>query len=146
MEFTITSIVFLFVISFFAGLIDSIAGGGGLLTIPSLLIAGLQPQYALGTNKLISSSGTSIAVLNFLRKKKIVLRIVLSGIIFALIGGFIGSRFALSVNQQTLGKIIIFLLPVAALFILYPKNSIKRNKALSKKDLFFKVPFICLII
>src|SRR3989344_6597520 len=115
MEFTITSIVFLFVISFFAGLIDSIAGGGGLLTIPSLLIAGLQPQYALGTNKLISSSGTSIAVLNFLRNKKVLLKIAVSGVIFALIGGFFGSRAVLVISQHTLGKIIIFLLPIAAL-------------------------------
>lgn len=146
MEFTIISIVFLSIISFAAGFIDSIAGGGGLLMLPSLLIAGLQPQFALGTNKFLSASGTSVAVLNFVRKKKVAFQLALSGIIFALIGGFIGSRIVLLINQQTLGKIIIFLLPIAALFTLYPKKGIKRKESLSKKDLFLKVPLICLII
>ena len=58
-------LISLFFISFLAGLIDSIAGGGGLLMIPSLLLSGISPQFALGTNKLISSSGTSVAVFNF---------------------------------------------------------------------------------
>ena len=143
MELTIITIIFLFITSFAAGLLDSIAGGGGLLMLPSLLIAGLQPQYALGTNKLISSSGTSIAVLNFLRNKKVLLKMAVSGVIFALIGGFFGSRAVLLISQHTLGKIIIFLLPIAALSTLYPKKNIKRKEALSKKDLYFKVPFIC---
>ena len=146
MEFTIISAVLLFIISFIAGFVDSIAGGGGLLMLPSLLIAGLQPQFALGTNKFLSSSGTSVAVLNFARKKKVAFQLALSGIIFALIGGFIGSRAVLLINQQTLGKIIIFLLPIAALVTLYPKKNAERKEILSKKDLLFKVPIICLAV
>ena len=114
--------------------------------LPSLLIAGLQPQFALGTNKFLSSSGTSVAVLNFARKKKVAFQLALSGIIFALIGGFIGSRAVLLINQQTLGKIIIFLLPIAALVTLYPKKNAERKEILSKKDLLFKVPIICLAV
>ncbi len=81
MEFI--SILALAFVSFFAGLLDSIAGGGGLLMIPSLLLAGIPAQAALGTNKFVGSFGTSIAAGNFIHKKKVVLKIILSGIVFA---------------------------------------------------------------
>ena len=50
-----------------AGFIDAIAGGGGLITVPALLWAGLPPQIALGTNKLQSSCGTLLAVTHYTR-------------------------------------------------------------------------------
>ncbi|QTN31913.1 TSUP family transporter [Akkermansiaceae bacterium] len=57
----------LFLAGFCGGFIDSIAGGGGLITVPALLAAGLPPQIALGTNKLQSSFGTSMAALRYAR-------------------------------------------------------------------------------
>lgn len=142
----ISIIIILFIVCFVAGIVDSIAGGGGLLTLPSFLIAGLQPQFALGTNKFMSSSGTSVAVLNFLRKKKIAFKLAASGILFALAGGFIGSKAALFLNQEILVKVIIFMLPAAAIIILYPRKNIKRKENFSKNDLFVKVPLICISI
>ena len=56
------------VVTFMAGLIDSIAGGGGLLRLPALLVAGVPPQQALGTNKFVGAIGTGAAMLNFARK------------------------------------------------------------------------------
>ena len=56
------------IVTFIAGLIDSIAGGGGLLRLPALLIAGVSPQQALGTNKFTGAIGTGAAMLNFARK------------------------------------------------------------------------------
>src|SRR5436190_19314898 len=50
-----------------AGFVDAIAGGGGLLTVPALLWAGLPPQLALGTNKFQSSCGTALASVNYAR-------------------------------------------------------------------------------
>lgn len=47
------------IVTFIAGLIDSIAGGGGLLRLPALLIAGVSPQQALGTNKFTGAIGTA---------------------------------------------------------------------------------------
>ena len=57
----------LFLAGFAGGLIDAIAGGGGLITVPALLAAGLPPQIALGTNKLQSSCGTLLAVYQYAR-------------------------------------------------------------------------------
>lgn len=58
-------LLLLFLTAVAAGFVDSIAGGGGLLTVPALLFAGLPPQIALGTNKLQSSCGTAVAVCRY---------------------------------------------------------------------------------
>lgn len=57
----------LFLAGLAGGFIDSIAGGGGLITVPALLAAGLPPQVALGTNKFQSAFGTSVAALRYAR-------------------------------------------------------------------------------
>lgn len=59
------TIILLTAVAFVAGFIDSIAGGGGILTVPSLLLAGVPPHVALGTNKFMSTSGTTMALFNF---------------------------------------------------------------------------------
>lgn len=136
--------VILSLVSFLAGLIDSIAGGGGLLLVPSLLIAGLPPQTALGTNKFAATIGTSTALLNFVLHRKVIWKIAIYGIIFALLGGFAGSKAILSFDNKVVGKVIVFLLPVAAIGVLYPKKgSTTEKSSFSKLDLFLKVPLIC---
>ncbi|MDD4150503.1 MAG: TSUP family transporter, partial [Bacteroidales bacterium] len=98
MDFELSVIVLLGLAFFVAGFIDSIAGGGGLITLPALLFAGIPPQLALGTNKLASSFGTGTAVLNFMLNKKMLLKVLLVGIGFSLTGSFIGSKTILLLN------------------------------------------------
>ena len=62
-------IALLAIVAFVAGFIDAVAGGGGLLTIPALLTAGLPPHVALGTNKLAASFGSMTASFTYYRKK-----------------------------------------------------------------------------
>ncbi len=80
------------IVTFIAGLIDSIAGGGGLLGCPALLIAGVSPQQALGTNKFTGAIGTGAAMLNFARKGLILWKLAFIGIPCALLGSAAGSR------------------------------------------------------
>ena len=61
-------LLILVAVAFIAGFIDAIAGGGGLLTIPALLMAGLPPHLVLGTNKLCATFGSATASLAFYRK------------------------------------------------------------------------------
>jgi uncharacterized membrane protein YfcA len=140
--------IILSLVSFLAGFIDSIAGGGGLLLVPSLLLAGLPPQTALGTNKFAATIGTSIALLNFIRNRKVVWKIAVYGIAFALMGGFSGSKAILSLDNRIVGKIIVFLLPVAALAVIYPRKAQPREKRdhFLRFDLFLKIPMICFSI
>lgn len=67
MEFVIETLVLLAAVAFVAGAIDAMAGGGGLLTIPALMAAGVPPVAAIATNKLQSTIGTASAFLAFRR-------------------------------------------------------------------------------
>jgi uncharacterized protein len=62
-------LVALMAVAFLAGFIDAIAGGGGLLTLPALLTAGLPPHLVLGTNKLCATFGSATASFTFYRRK-----------------------------------------------------------------------------
>lgn len=139
-------IILLSLVGFTAGFIDSIAGGGGLLTIPAFIIAGVPPKIALGTNKFQATLGTSISTGNFIHKGKVSLKIVTSGILFALVGSFIGSKVIISLNPDIVGKIIVFLLPLGIIATLTPRKVTIESQILSKTDIFIKVPVICLII
>ena len=68
MEFGFDLLLILFAVAALAGFVDSIAGGGGLITIPALLWAGISPAQALATNKLQGSFGSFSASFSFIRK------------------------------------------------------------------------------
>jgi hypothetical protein len=70
-SFSIEILSFLFFIAVTASFIDTLAGGGGLLTIPALIMNGIPPLFALGTNKMQSSMGSATATFMMLRKRKI---------------------------------------------------------------------------
>lgn len=143
--FDITTItIILSAVSFLAGFVDSIAGGGGIILLPSLLLAGIPPQIALGTNKFAASIGTGTALINFILKKKVVWGIAVSGIAFSLLGSFIGTKTILLFNSETTGRIIIFLLPLAMLVTLIPQKERAAVSEPSKFDLTVKIPAVCL--
>lgn len=143
---SIFTIALLTIVGFCAGFIDSIAGGGGLLTLPAFLIAGIPPQASLGTNKFQATLGTSISTTNFIHKGKVSFKVVISGIFFALFGSYLGSKIILSISPDIVGKIIVFLLPFGILATLYPKKETIRSQTLKTIDIIFKIPLICLII
>lgn len=136
------TIILLTTVAFVAGFIDSISGGGGILTVPSLLLAGLPPHVALGTNKFMSTSGTAMALFNFGRNGKALWRIAIYGVPFALIGSALGARLVLSFNPETLGKMILVLLPIAVIFTLLPKKTAYEKSTFSGTELHFKIPCI----
>ena len=130
-------------VSFFAGFIDSIAGGGGLLLLPALLFAGIPPQIVLGTNKFAGTLGTAMALVNFVRSKKVVGRIVSIGIVFSLLGTILGSKSILIFPNEMVGKIIVFLLPIAMLATLLPRKERVVEGDEPVKGLYVKTPLIC---
>lgn len=93
-----------------AGLIDSIAGGGGLITIPVLLGLGLPPQVALGTNKLQASFGSCSAMVHFVRAGTVNLRDAAIGVFWTTVGAVLGSYTVQQIDPGFLKKFIPFLL------------------------------------
>ena len=67
-DITVNLLILFFIIGMFAGFFDSISGGGGLLTIPAMLMAGVHPLEALGTNKLQGIFGTGSATITLHQK------------------------------------------------------------------------------
>ncbi|HIU18401.1 MAG TPA: TSUP family transporter [Candidatus Avidesulfovibrio excrementigallinarum] len=108
--------------SFVAGFIDSIAGGGGLITLPAMLLAGLPPHMALGTGKFAATLGTLVALLNYARNHLVNWHIAPFGVLCALIGSWSGSQLALHLDSAVLGKVLVFLLPVGMLVTFMPKE------------------------
>lgn len=64
--------IVLMVAAFLAGFIDSVAGGGGVILIPSFIVAGLPPHMALGQEKIVSTLGTIAAIRNFVKNKRVI--------------------------------------------------------------------------
>ena len=105
-----------------AGFIDAIAGGGGLITIPALLLGQLSPIQALATNKLQGAFGTLSSTLTQLGKRKINLRELKGAFVMSLIGAALGTILVQTVNQKALDIAIpIVLIAIALYFLLAPK-------------------------
>ena len=136
--------IFLCLAAFLTGLIDSVAGGGGLIMVPALLVAGLPTQTALGVNKFVGTLGTSAALMNFARSGLVLWRPARVGIPFALIGAAVGSRCVLAFDSATAGKIVIALLPFAALATLLPRRHVASREEISARALYALTPLICL--
>lgn len=112
----------LFVVGLVAGLVDSIAGGGGLLTVPGLLWAGLPPAAALATNKLQSSFGSFSATLRFTRSGEADPREMVGMIVCTLVGAAAGTSTVQVVDSGFLRAFIPFLLiGIAVYLIAFPK-------------------------
>ena len=102
-----------------AGWVDSIAGGGGLLTIPLLLWVGLPAQVALGTNKFQSSFGSFTAAYHYTRTGVVLPSDALPGILFTLAGAAMGSVAVQLISGAVMNGVIPFLLLAIALYLLF---------------------------
>jgi uncharacterized protein len=113
---TITTLCLLAIVALVAGFVDSIAGGGGLLALPSLLLAGLDPVSALATNKLQGSFGTGSAVLAFWRKGHIDFKQNIPTIIATFIAACCG---VLTINYAPKNLLVVILPILLILIALY---------------------------
>ena len=121
----------LFVAAFVAGLVDSIAGGGGLITVPALLLTGMPPQLALGTNKFQASFGSFTAAFRFCRAGEVKASKVIPGIVFTAIGAATGSILVQIINADFLTKLIPFLL-LGILIYTFAKPKVGQTDGKSK--------------
>ena len=128
--FTSELLFILFLVAIIAGFIDTLAGGGGLITMPALLISGVPPLAALGTNKLQGSVGTATSTYMMLKHKKICWLDVKHLMFFAFIGSALGSIAVQFINVEILSFIIpAVLLLIAIYFSISPMPNNKESKA-----------------
>ena len=123
----------LFLAAFVAGFIDSIAGGGGMITIPAMLLAGIPPLETLGTNKLQSLFGSGSATLAYARAGHVRLSEQLPMAALSALGAVFGAVLATVVPGDVLKAILPFLLvAIAAYFWLKPDiGDVDRHRRMS---------------
>ena len=107
---------------FLGGFVDSVAGGGGLITLPAYLMAGLPTHMAMGTNKVVNAIGTGTAALRYLKSGKVRVRIAVISAAGALAGSAIGTRIALLIPEDILKILMLVALPVVAVVLTVKKD------------------------
>ncbi len=105
-----TGLLFLIVACFAGAWVDAIAGGGGLITLPAYMIAGVPAHFALGTNKFASSWGTLMASAKFAKEKAIELSLIKYLIPTAFLGAVLGVRCVLFIDPQVLAPLVMVLI------------------------------------
>ncbi|MCK5542110.1 MAG: TSUP family transporter [Desulfobacterales bacterium] len=138
--FTLIHYLVFFITGIFAGFIDSIAGGGGIITVPVLLSFGIPPHMALGTNKLQSSFGSFTAAFNYQRKGLVSFSDIKIAILFTSIGAFTGAVTIQFLSAGFLTKIIpIFLIVIFFYTIFSPNLGGEPRAPLIEKNIFYIV-------
>ena len=137
MDLNITQLLIVCPLVFLAGFVDSIAGGGGLISLPAYLLAGVPVHNAIATNKLSSCIGTTVSTARFLKNKYADFAIAIPSIFVALIGSALGAQISMKVDENILKRILLFVLPIAAYFVLRRKKDRTdgvKEKTLSRKS------------
>ncbi|WP_420410491.1 TSUP family transporter [Hoeflea sp.] len=108
--------------AFLAGFVDSIAGGGGLIAVPALLLAGFTPVEALGTNKLQGLFGSASATVAYARKGHVNLKAQLPWAALSAVGAALGALLATVIPGGLFQAFLPFLLIAIALYFAFKPN------------------------
>lgn len=131
---------------FLAGFIDAIAGGGGLISLPAFMFAGLPVHNAIATNKMSSTMGTSLATFKLAKGGFIPWKQVGLAILGAVLGSSIGARCALMVDDYYFKIIMLILLPLIAAYVLFGNGMKKEYEPFSDKKTMLLSMIIALVV
>lgn len=123
----IETIVFLAVAGFVAAAIDSIAGGGGIISLPAIIAAGVPPHLALGTNKFASSCASLTSTVKFAFSGKIDWKLVRWQIPCTFVGAALGVRTVLAVDEKILNFMIVALVFAVAIYTILKRDFGKKD-------------------
>ena len=107
---------------FLAGFIDAIAGGGGLISLPACMLAGLPVHLAIGTNKLSVLMGEATSTVQYARSGYVNWKRALVGAGVTLIASMIGANLSLLIPDRIFQIIMLILLPLIAIYVLRAKS------------------------
>lgn len=114
----------------FSGFIDSIAGGGGLISVPTYLLFGVPPEFILGTNKTVSTTGGTLALWRYIKAGLINWPIMASAVVMSLIGSFLGAQYSKHLSEKHMLIMLLVITPFI-LFISQFKKASSENIDLS---------------
>lgn len=133
-QITTELLLILFIVAVVAGLLDTLAGGGGLIALPALILSGVGPLAALGTNKLQGSMGTATATFMMIKNKRVKWCEVKELMLFAFIGATIGSVAIQFINAAILNYVIPIVISfIGIYFLISPTSSEEYSKPKTSK-------------
>ena len=115
-------IVFICIAVFLGGFFDSIAGGGGLITLPAYLFIGLPADTAFVCNKFAAGCGTTFSAINFFRSGVVKMKVAVFSGIFAFCASQLGTRLVLSIDPILLKSILFVFLPIVGVLVLLKRD------------------------
>ena len=127
-DITLYWVIGFVIAGFLAGYIDSIAGGGGMVQVPVLLLSGLSPIHVLASNKMAGLVGVLMATIKYAISKKISWKVVSIAIIPCLVASYIGSILVMYVPDEFIKWAIILAIPVAMIFLFKKSKKIVEEK------------------
>ncbi|UOQ87560.1 TSUP family transporter [Gracilibacillus salinarum] len=135
-ELDITLLLILIAFGFLAGFIDSVAGGGGLISLPVLLSTGMNPAAAVATNKLVGTMGSFTSSLVFFKSGKLELSTVYKLFPVVFIGSIIGAWTVHLMDPAVLKPLMLIMLALVAFYTLVKKDwgGIYSQKKLTKRN------------
>lgn len=112
----------LYFLIFVAGFIDSVAGGGGLVSLPAYMITGMPVHVAYGCNKFSAACGTTFSTFRFFKKGSIDLYFGAAAAVSSFIGSAMAAHIALMLDEKVLKTILVIVIPIVAVIILFNKS------------------------
>ncbi|CBW26051.1 putative integral membrane protein [Halobacteriovorax marinus SJ] len=147
MDLTLLDSFLIFIFVSFAGFVDSIAGGGGLITIPTYMALGVPSHLILGTNKLVSTSGSTVAVFRYIKSGVVDFKVIGYGIFLGLIGSSIGANLASYLDKKNMTYILIAVVPIIFILNNFKDRILKHDDfSLTNKQLIIRCSLIGFII
>ena len=135
--FSLETFIFLFFVAITAGIVDTLAGVGGLIVLPALVLIGLPPLTALGTNKAQSFAGTGTASYMMLVYKKISVKQMKPLMLTAFVGSLIGTVLIQFIDNKSLSIVIpVVLMIIVLYFIFSPRMNEVSSKARISDNLY----------
>lgn len=133
MMITMTHFLIVCPLVFLAGFVDSIAGGGGLISLPAYMISGIPVHSAIGTNKLSSGMGTSLATWRYYKNGYIEWKLALVCAVCAWFASNLGAHLGLLLDDGVFKIVLLFILPLTAYYVFKCKVLDVEREPFSKK-------------
>jgi len=116
------TVIILFIGGLFSGIINTIVGGGSLISVPLLITSGLPAHLAIGTNRFAMVFNTGVGAIDYHRKVKYKIKLALFLTVFASIGSYLGANIVLQIDEKILKYIIGILMLIMGGIIFYKKK------------------------
>ncbi len=145
-EITLTTFLIVCPLVFLGGFVDAVAGGGGLISLPAYMIAGLPVHNSIATNKLSSGMGTTVSTYRFARGGNIPWKKALPCIVMAMIGSAAGAKLALLVDADLFKRLMLVIIPVTAFYVMRNKAMGEEPEPLEFKKMLMRASLTALLI